>query len=209
MIDFKLYVITDRNRCTPKSLQTVVSEILDVGVNAIQLREKDLDDTSLYQVAKPISALCKTYEAHLFINTNLQVAIDVGAAGVHLPDDATSVKQVREQADIDILIGCSIHSIDSAQKREAEGADFITYSPIYQAYNKPGVGIVSLQKLVKHTHIPLFALGGVTPVRVYECLAAGASGIAVMSGIMGPVDADEKSKKYLSELKSNFEFISN
>lgn len=203
MIDFQLYVITDRKRCAPKSLLTVVSEILDAGVKAIQLREKDLEDISLFQLAQPISKQCKTYGACLFINTNVQVAIDVGAAGVHIPDNDIPVNQVKEQADRDILIACSIHSDDSARKREREGADFITYSPIYPTYNSPGVNIEGLQKLVKHIDIPLFALGGITPSRIYECLAAGASGIAAMSGIMCPTSAGDKSKAYLSELKAN------
>ncbi len=201
MIDFQLYVITDRKRCAPKSLLTVVSEILDAGVKAIQLREKDLEDISLFQLAQPISEQCKTYGACLFINTNVQVAIDVGAAGVHLPDNHIPINQVKEQANSDILIGCSIHNIETAKKREREGADFITYSPIYPTYNSPGVGIEGLHKLVEQVDIPLFALGGITPGRVNKCLAAGASGIAVMSGIMGPTGAADKSKAYLSELK--------
>ncbi len=207
MIDFKLYVITDRKRCSPKPLLTVVSEILDAGVKAIQLREKDLDDKSLFQLAQPISAICNDYGAHLFINSNVQVAIDVGGAGVHLPDNETAVNQVREQANNDILIGCSIHNIEIAKKREREGADFITYSPIYSTISKPDydqvVGIEKLEKLANEVQLPLFALGGVTPNRVYECVNAGASGIAVMSGIMGPTGADHKSKEYLNALYRN------
>ncbi len=203
MIDFQLYVITDRKRCSPQPLLTVVSEILDAGVKAIQLREKDLDDKSLFKIAQPISVMCKDYGADFFINTNVQVAIDVGAAGVHLPDNEITVNHVREQAKSDILIGCSIHCGDSARKRDREGADFITYSPIYPTYNSPGVGIEGLQKIAEQVGIPLFALGGITSDRVNECLAAGASGIAVMSGIMSPTGAGDKLKEYLSELKTN------
>lgn len=203
MIEFKLYVITDRKRCAPKPLLEVVSEILDAGVKAIQLREKDLDEKSLFGLAEPISELCKRYQAHLFINTNLQVAIDVDAAGVHLPDNDTPVNEVREQANKDILIGCSIHNIETAKKREAEGVDFITYSPIYPTYNRSGVGIEKLELLANEVDVPMFALGGITPDRVNECLAVGASGIAVMSGIIRPSGADEKAKAYLSELKTD------
>ena len=112
MIDFNLYVITNRNLCAPKPLHTVVSEILDVGVKAIQLREKDLGDDALSQLAQPISELCKTNNASLFINTHVQVAVDVGAAGVHLPE----LEEVKAQSDNDFLIGCSIHSVEAAKK---------------------------------------------------------------------------------------------
>lgn len=203
MLDFKLYVITNRKGCAPKPLYEVILEILDAGVNAIQLREKDLAKEPLYKLAHPISELCNTYHAHLFVNTNVQVAVDVGAAGVHLPDNDTSLDQVREQANKDILIGCSIHNTETAKRREKEGADFITYSPIYPTYNRSGVGLEKLKMLATEVQLPLFALGGITPNRANECLAAGASGIAVMSGLMRPAGAAEKSKEYLSELKTN------
>ncbi len=207
MIDFNLYVITNRHLCSPKSLLTVVSEILDVGVKAIHLREKDLDDVTLFKLAKPISDLCKTHNAHLFINTNSKVSIDVGAAGVHLPDIDVSVDKVKAESDSDVLIGCSIHSVDTAKKREVEGVDFITYSPIYPTVSKPGygpaVGVGNLEKLVKQVNLPVFALGGITPTRVGECLGAGAAGVAVMSGIMSPTDAAQRAKEYLSALCDN------
>ena len=200
MIDFNLYVITNRNLCAPKPLHTVVSEILDVGVKAIQLREKDLGNDALLQLAQPISELCKTNNANLFINTHVQVAIDVGAAGVHLPE----LEEVKAQSDNDFLIGCSIHSVEAAKKREAEGADFVTCSPIYPTTDKPGygpaVGVANLEKLVKQVKLPVFALGGVTPARVRACLEAGASGVAVMSGIMSPTDSAQRAKDYLSAL---------
>ncbi len=202
MIDFNLYVITNRHLCAPKSLLTVVSEILDVGVKAIQLREKDLDDVALYELAKPISELCKTNNAHLFINTNVKVAIDVGAAGIHLPDSGISVDYVKAQSKSNFLFGCSTHSVDTAKKRETESIDFITYSPIYPTVSKPGygpaVGVGNLEKLAKQVNLPVFALGGITPARVGECLRAGASGVAVMSGVMSPIDAARRAKEYLS-----------
>ena len=200
MIDFNLYVITNRFLCAPKPLLAVVSEILDVGVKAIQLREKDLDDGALYRLAQPISELCKTNNASLFINTHVNVAVDVGAAGVHLPE----LEEVKAQSDNDFLIGYSIHSVEAAKKREAEGADFVTYSPIYPTTDKPGygpaVGVANLEKLVKCVNLPVFALGGVTRARVRACLEAGASGVAVMSGIMSPIDAAQRAKDYLRVL---------
>jgi thiamine-phosphate pyrophosphorylase len=207
MINFNLYVITNRHLCAPKPLLAVISEILDVGVKAIQLREKDLEDVTLFKLAKPISDLCKTYNAHLFINNNTKVAVDVGAAGVHLPDIDVSIDKVKAESDSDFLIVCSIHGIDAAKKREAEGVDFITYSPIYPTVTKPeygpAVGVANLERLIKQINLPVFALGGVTPERVGECLGVGASGVAVMSGIMSPIDAAQRAKKYLSALCDN------
>ncbi len=205
MIDFNLYVITNRTLCAPKSLHSVISEILDVGVKAIQLREKDLDDVALLQLAKPISDLCNSYNAHLFINTNVNVAVEVGAAGVHLPDIDISVAEVVTQTHNELIIGCSVHSVVTAKKRTSEGADFLTYSPIYPLLSKPeyspSVGTDNLQELVTQVELPVFALGGITPERVSECLDAGASGIAVMSGIMSPTVAAQRAYNYIKALR--------
>ena len=204
MINFKLYVITDRQRCAPTPLVDVVSELLDVGITAIQLREKDLSDPELIELARPIAELCQNYEAKLFINTNIRVALKIGATGVHLPAAAVSVDAVKAQTDGNLYIGCSVHALDAAQKREAEGADFVTYSPIYPTASKPGygpaVGIAGLTQVAESVNLPVFALGGITPVRVAECLAAGAFGVAVMSGVMSATGAKEQARNYLDAL---------
>jgi thiamine-phosphate pyrophosphorylase len=200
-----LYAITDRHRCAPTSLVDVVSELLDAGVKAIQLREKDLSDIALIKLAQPIAAACHNYEANLFINTHTCIARDVGAAGVHLPANAEPVGSVKETETGDpFYIGCSVHSLDAAKKREVEGADFLTYSPIYPTASKPGygpaVGTASLAEVVEGVKLPVFALGGITPARVPECLTAGAFGVAVMSGVMSPKGAGTEAKRYLDAL---------
>ena len=208
MIDFRLYIITDRKNCAPTPLADVVSELLDAGVTAIQLREKDLNNTELRQLAQPIAELCRNYKAKLFINTSTRVTREVGAAGVHLPANTESVKTVKTQTDENLYVGCSVHSLDAAHKREAEGADFVTYSPIYRTASKPGygpvVGVERLAEMVESVKLPVFALGGITPDRVDECLAAGAFGVAVMSGVMSPANAGELARRYLDFFYDSF-----
>lgn len=204
MLDFKLYAITDRRSCEPTPLVNVVSELLDAGVTAIQLREKDLGDTELIGLAQPIAELCRNYQAKLFINTSTRIAREVGAVGVHLPANAESVETVKAQTDDNLYVGCSVHSLDAAQKREIEGADFVIYSPIYRTASKlgygPAVGVKSLAEVVAAVKIPVFALAGITPARVAECLVAGAFGVAVMSGVMSPIDAGKQARRYLDVL---------
>ena len=206
MINFKLYAITDRHRCAPTPLADVISELLDAGVTAFQLREKDLNDTELMKLAQPIAELCRNYEANLFINTHTCIARDVGAAGVHLPANAESVGSIKAKTGDNFYIGCSVHAFDAAKKREAEGADFVTYSPIYPTVSKPGygpaVGTTSLAELVEGVKLPVFALGGITSARVLECLTVGAFGVAVMSGVMSPKGAGTQAKRYLDFLTS-------
>ena len=204
MVDFRLYAITDRCRCAPTPLTEVISELLDVGVTAIQLREKDLSCTELIHLAQPIVELCRNYKAKLFINTNTRVAQNVDAAGVHLPANAESVDSVKSQTGGNFYVGCSVHAFDAAEKREAEGADFVTYSPIYPTASKPGygpaVGVENLAAVAARVKLPVFALGGITPARTTECLAVGAFGVAVMSGVMSHKNAGKQAKRYLDAL---------
>ena len=204
MIDFRLYAITDRYQCAPTPLIDVISELLDRGVTAIQLREKDLNSDELMDLAQPIVASCRNYKARLFINTDTRVAHKVGAAGVHLPAYAESVSSVKAQMGDGFSVGCSVHTFEAAKKREAEGADFLTYSPIYPTASKPGygpaVGVENLTQLAEYVKLPIFALGGITPAKVAECLAAGAFGVAVMSGVMSPKNGGEQAKRYFEAL---------
>lgn len=203
-LHFKLYVITDRERCAPRTLHDTIHNLLDVGVSAIQLREKDLNDAEYIKLAEPLCKLCHAYSAQLFINSRIKIAMEVGADGIHLPGDSASVKKVIEETNSRFIIGCSVHTLTEAKQRETENADFITYSPIYPTLSKPGygpaVGLRGLQQVTEGINTPVFALGGITPERVSECLDAGAHGVAVMSGVMSPEKGARQAKMYLREL---------
>ena len=205
-IHFKLYVLTDRTLCAPRSLYDVLHELLDHGVHALQLREKDLSDAEFIRLAEPIAKLCRAYSAQLFINSRLELAVDLGVAGVHLPENSGSVDALRTVSGKRLLIGCSVHTLDAAKKREEEGADFVTYSPIFLTASKPGygpaVGVDNLGVVAKAVKCPVFALGGVTPGRVSACTRAGAHGVAVMSGILSPKEGAAQAQAYLRALRS-------
>ena len=201
---FKLYVITDRGLCAPRTLYDTIHDLLDVGVSAIQLREKDLSDAEYIKLAESLCKLCHAYSAQLFINSRIKVAMSVGADGLHLPGDSGPAQKVIEETNCRFIIGSSVHALTEAKQREMEGADFITYSPIYPTLSKPGygpiVGLGGLRQITEGINIPVFALGGITPERVSECLDAGAYGVAVMSGVMLPENGAQQAKMYLRQL---------
>ena len=201
MIDFKLYAITDRRLCKPKLIQDYVASLLDTGVRAIQLREKDLSDTELRSVAVSINHICKAYSAKLFINSNIGVATDVGVDGVHLPESLLDTIQKAKARNL--LVGCSVHDLDVAQKVQVAGANFVTYSPIYPTMSKPNpaVGLKSLKRIVGSLDIPVFALGGITPSKVPECLNSGAFGVAAMSSVMSYETGIDQAKNYLKQIE--------
>ena len=201
---FKLYAITDRGLCAPRTLHDTIHNLLDVGVSALQLREKDLSDAEYIKLAESLCKLCHTYSAQLFINSRIEIAMEVGADGLHLPGDSASIEKVIEQTNGCFIIGSSVHTLTEAKQRETEGADFITYSPIYPTLSKPdygpAVGVEGLRNITEGVNIPVFALGGITPERVSECLDAGAYGVAVMSGVMSPGNGVQQARVYLQRL---------
>ena len=203
-LHFKLYVITDRGLCAPRTLYDTIHDLLDVGVSALQLREKDLTDAEYIRLAEPLCKLCHAYSAQLFINSRIEIAMSIGADGLHLPGDSASLEKVIEQTNGCFIIGSSVHTLTEAKQRATEGADFITYSPIYPTLSKPdygpAVGVEGLRNITEEVNIPVFALGGITPERVLECLDAGAYGVAVMSGVMSPENGVRQAKVYLQRL---------
>ncbi|MDE0297999.1 MAG: thiamine phosphate synthase [Candidatus Poribacteria bacterium] len=204
-IDFKLYAITDRWICEPRPLYDVIRELLDVGVTAIQLREKDLGDLEFYSLAAPIAELCHTYSARLFVNSRVKIALELEVAGLHFPANAPGGERIKTQAGKNLLIGGSIHSLSEALAREKDGVDFVTYSPIFTTASKPGygpaVGLKGLNTLASAIDTPIFALGGVSPDHVSECMEAGAYGVAAMSSLMLPETGGTQAREYLTELE--------
>jgi thiamine-phosphate pyrophosphorylase len=157
-------------------------------VRAVQLREKDLPADALYRLAGELRLLTSRYGALLMINTDMDLARDVGADGVHLPENGLSVEEVRTIIGQERLIGVSCHSLASARAAEKSGADFVTFGPVFltpskAAYGRP-VGLERLSEATAALRIPVFALGGINEANTPQILAAGAHGIALISAIM-------------------------
>ena len=167
MIDFNLYLVTDRHQTDKRPLTAVIEEALKAGVKAVQLREKDLSAKELFDLARSLRGLTSQYRARLFINDRLDIAIAVKADGVHLGQkgfSASDIKQFlksalhitplietfrgRHPASLSpqalsgerFLIGVSAHSREEARKAEEEGADFITIGPVFYTASKAGYG---------------------------------------------------------------------
>ena len=205
MIGFKLYLITDRNLFADDySLFTAVVEALKAGVKAIQLREKDLGIRELVDMAYKMREVTKRYKAKFFINDRVDIALAVGADGVHLGQMSIPPFAVRKIAGDKLMIGASTHSLKEALEAEKSGADFITLGPVYKTpsklkYGKP-IGIDALKKVKSRVSIPVFAIGGIKENKVKEVMGAGADGVALISGILGAKNVGEKTMEFLKLL---------
>ena len=199
----RLYLITDMAQATGL-LNGVVSEAVEAGVRLVQLREKHLPDDDYLALAKEIRRITASHDARLLINSRLKVALEVGADGVHLPRDAP-IAEARRVLGPEALIGFSAHCEEELRRAEEEGADFVTLSPLHPTPSKPGytevLGLERFASLAQTTELPVFALGGVRPENVPDCLQAGAYGIAVVSTIMAALDVPDTVRDYLSILQ--------
>jgi thiamine-phosphate pyrophosphorylase len=136
-VDFNLYLITDRKLFTDHfSLFSAVEEALKGGLKAVQLREKDLGVRDLLVMAYKMRTLTKTYQARLFINDRVDVALAVEADGVHLGRESIPAHAVQGTFKDRLIIGVSAHSLDEAVEAEKGGADFITLGLSYSLQNE-------------------------------------------------------------------------
>ena len=206
-INFKLYLITDRKIVhRPSSIVTAVRQALKGGTKAVQLREKDLNTRELLKLAYKMRDLTKKYKARLFINDRFDIALAVGADGVHLTQNSIPAYAVRNTVKRKLLIGVSTHSLKEAKEAEKAKADFITIGPVYRTpsklkYGKP-LGIPALKKVCRQVGIPVFAIGGIKSNRIKDVKKAGASGVAVISEIFSASDIQGKAKEIVNILEN-------
>ncbi len=186
-LDFKLYLVTDRKQTGGRPLLDVVTEALKGGVRAVQLREKDLGTRELLDLAYKLRALTLRYDARLFINDRIDIAIAVDADGVHLSQNSLPPFAARRLSSR-LIIGVSAHNLDEALEAERAGADFITLGPIYPTPSKlkygPPIGIETLKDVVRHVRISVIGIGGIRFENMAEVMDAGAAGIAVVSAVL-------------------------
>lgn len=208
LMDFKLYLITDRKIFTDNNLyMNAIEEALKGGIRAIQLREKDLNTRELLELAYTIRKLTGEYDAKLFINDRLDIALAVDADGVHLGRNSIPAHAARKIVQNKLMIGVSTHSLDEALEAEKDGADFITLGPVYQTpskikYGEP-IGIDTLREVTSQISMPVFGIGGIKLDRVKEVMEAGADGVALISAIFASEDIEKTTEDFLRLLNQN------
>ncbi len=185
-----LCLVTDHAFGQGQALLEKVVAAVEGGVNLVQLREKDLPGGQLLALANGIREVTRE-KALLLVNDRVDVALGCGADGVQLGEEALPIETVRRISGRRLLIGRSVHSVQSAQEAEAEGADFLVVGTIFPTTSKPGAepaGLVLLRQVAGSVNIPFLAIGGVTSANVAGVMDAGAAGAAVISGLLAPSD---------------------
>ena len=199
-----LYLISDRKQAGGRSLLEALELALEGGLRLIQLREKDLSGGELFALAAKVRGLTAKYGAKLLINDRVDIAIAVDADGVHLPASSFNPMDARSLIGRDRVIGVSAHSEADAVRAEREGADFVTFSPIYYTPSKAGYGnpqgLEMLEEVCSKVSIPVYALGGINLENVRDVMGRDASGVAMISAILGARDIKAETLKLLESL---------
>jgi thiamine-phosphate pyrophosphorylase len=195
-----VYLISDFFHHQETPITEQIEKALQGGIRALQLREKDLSPKELLAQAIEIKPIIKKYDAKLFINDRADIAEMAGADGVHLTETSVPVGEIKDKFP-NLIVGVSTHAKEGALLAEAEGADFITFSPIYETPSKiqfgPPQGPIKLGQIVKSVDLPVLALGGIKLNRVPEVLEQGAHGVAVISGIWDSQDIKQQAFEYM------------
>lgn len=175
------YYITDRPAAGGfDALIAYIARAMDQGVDLIQIREKDLCARELLALTRRALALPNRRGSKVLVNSRLDIALAVGADGVHLPAGSPGPRDLRQITPAGFLFGVSTHDLTELQAAEREGADFTVFGPVFA--DKPrALGIGVLRAATAAVSLPVFALGGVNASNADLCIAAGAAGVAGIS----------------------------
>ncbi|MEC4586084.1 thiamine phosphate synthase [Bacillus safensis] len=190
---------------TTRQPLNVVKEAIQGGITMFQFREKGekaLQGDEKKQLARQIQALCQEANVPFIVNDDVQLAIDLDADGVHVGQEDTNAKDVRERIGNKIL-GVSTHNLDEVKQAMKDGADYVGMGPVYPTETKKDTrsvqGVSLITEVRRHgLQIPIVGIGGITYDNAAPVIQAGADGISIISAISQSADP----KKAAEELKS-------
>lgn len=188
----RLYLVTDEALAGGRPLAAVVGAAVDGGVTCVQLRAKTDSARRILEQARELLALLRPRGVPLIVNDRLDIALAAGADGVHVGQDDLPGAAVRRLAPPGFRIGVSVSTVAEACAAEADGADYLGVSPVFDTPTKRdtprAAGLEGLRRIRAATRLPLVAIGGIHAGNAAAVRAAGADGLAVVSAIMSAPD---------------------
>lgn len=202
----RLYLILDPAVAGSRSLPDFVGMALAAKVRTFQLRMKTPETRAFYEMAAALCPLVQGGGGTFIVNDRCDVALAVGADGVHLGQEDLPLADARPMLGREKRIGVSTHNLAQALEAEAGGADYIGFGPIFPTTTKenpdPVVGVAGLREVRARVRIPIVAIGGITARNAAEVMAAGADAVAVVSAILAAPDPQAAIAELVRALES-------
>jgi thiamine-phosphate pyrophosphorylase len=197
----RLVLVTDRRATGGRDLTLVVERALGAGLPAVQLRDKDLPGRALWALAERLRAATLRAGALLFVNDRVDVAVAVGADGVHLGEASLAVDVARTLLPPGVLVGESTHTVAAAA---ASHADFVFFGPVHETPEKRAFGApqgeARLALATRAARVPVVAIGGIDAGNAAAARGHGAHGVAVVRAILAADDPAAATRALLAAL---------
>ena len=198
-----LYVILDRQFLAGRDDLEVARQVIDGGAGVIQLRDKRSKKGELLLVAQELKDLCSQAGVLFVVNDYLDLALAVGADGLHIGQDDLPLPVARRELPIDRIIGCSVTTLSQAAEAQNGGADYIAVGSVFPTATKKEavvVGVDAIRELKRTISTPLVAIGGINESNVGEVVAAGADAVAVVSAVLRERDVKGAVQKLVTRM---------
>lgn len=183
----RLYGIIDLGYVEARDTARIVEQMIEGGVDLIQLRAKNKSIEELVKLAKELHELTAKSAAPLIVNDYAEVASSTPVEGVHVGQDDDSIEIVRRRVKRDILVGKSTHSLEQARAAEREGADYIGFGPIFATPTKPDyapIGLENIRRVHAEVNLPIFCIGGINIDNLQSVIDAGAKRVVMVSALL-------------------------
>jgi thiamine-phosphate pyrophosphorylase len=190
--DLSLYLVADAALCGGRGVEAVVREAVEGGVTLVQVRAKSVPDPDLAALATRLIAILAPTGIGLIVNDRPEVAVAVGAAGVHVGQEDAPADRVRAIIGDRMILGLSIETEAQLARVDPALVDYVGIGPVRPTATKPdaapAIGFDGLARLVAASPVPAVAIGGIGPEEAGRAIGAGAAGIAVVSAICAATD---------------------
>lgn len=198
----RLYLVTDRDAARGRDMVGIVRRAVEGGVTMVQLREKTADTRDFVALGQQLMEMLQPLHVPLLVNDRVDVALAIGADGVHIGQRDMPYAIARQMLGKDRIIGLSVESMEDLQAANALDVDYIGVSPVFSTPTKTDTkkpfGLDGLRRAVELSRHPVVGIGGMNVQTAAPVMRCGADGIAVVSAIVGAEDPMCASRELMS-----------
>jgi len=183
----RLYGIIDLSYVERRDAARIVAQMIEGGVDLIQLRGKEKSISELMELSAELHELTVQSFTPLIVNDYAEIARQVPVEGVHVGQNDAPIEIVRQKAAREILVGKSTHSLEQARAAQCEGADYIGFGPIFATPTKPDyapIGLENIRRLHAEVNLPIFCIGGINIDNLQTVIDAGAKRVVMVSALL-------------------------